>query len=195
MAIKCFLYTIEERFLAPFEHIATGDTIKEGIIGKVNVSYFYSFDYCTTRIFKTLINIDKQNLIKVQVLFPFTEEHWENIEDYDSDIEQEINNAPSQPTPPEHNSNELVTEAAALATWIVLFLLRLQGKHYIPENAIDELIKFMSKVFTIMAKYSTFNSHFNNKFPTSLYMAKKITVHQYKSNVSSYFVCPECLTV
>ena len=26
-------------------------------------------------------------------------------------------------------------------------------------------------------------------------MAKKITVHQYKSNVSSHFVCPECLTV
>ena len=155
MAIKCFLYTIEEQFLVPFEHIATGDTIKEGIIGKVNVSYFYSFDHCTTRIFKTLINIDKQNLIKVQVLFPFTEEHWENIEDYDSDIEQEINNGPSQPTPPEHNSNELVTEAA-LATWIVLFLLRLQGKHYIPENAIDELIKFMLKVFTIMALYMDF---------------------------------------
>ena len=55
-------------------------------------------------------------------MFPFTEEHWENIEDYDSDIEEEINNAPSQPTLPEHDSNELVTEAAALATWIVLYL-------------------------------------------------------------------------
>ena len=53
----------------------------------------------------------------------------------------------------------------------------------------------MSEVFKIMKPYSTFNSYLSCNFPTSVYKAKKATIDQYTSKTTSFYVCPDGMTL
>ncbi len=47
----------------------------------------------------------------------------------------------------------------ALLTWFLLFLLRMQAKHYIPDVALNSLLKFLYAFFLILGRYSEFVGH------------------------------------
>ena len=73
---------------------------------------------------------------------------------------------PDIPQSVNEESNAERFQVASLATWIILFLLRLQAKHYIPDKAMDELIKFLFAYVKILGKYSTFDALLSEKLPS-----------------------------
>ena len=119
-----------------------------------------------------------------------TGEYWENIEDI-SNNEEKITDPPEQPTAVSDYSDEQLKATTALTTWIILFILRMQGKYYIPDNTINELLHFMSLVFKNMASYSSFNSLLSSNFLTSIYTVQKTTTGRPSQKIVSYLVCPD----
>ena len=61
----------------------------------------------------------------------------------------------------------------ALVYWLLLFILRLEGRHYLPEVALKSLLKFLYTVFVIIGHYSDFVARMADIFPTSLYQLHK----------------------
>ena len=120
-------------------------------------------------------------------MFLFIEEHWDG--DNNSDVEEERSDGLVQPIPLNITLSENFISATTLSTWIFIFLLRLQGQYYLPDNAIDDLFKFMSEVFKIMKPYSTFNSHLSCNFPTSLNKAKNVTINHNTASLINVYDC------
>lgn len=58
------------------------------------------------------------------------------------------------------------SEESALLTWLLLFLVRMQAKFYIPETAMNCLLKFLYILFSIISRNSTFVARMIQKFPT-----------------------------
>ena len=65
------------------------------------------------------------------------------------------------------------SEEKDLVGWIIIFLLRLQAKHYIPDTTLDYLIKFLCVFFPVVSRSSTFVSNITQTFPKSLYELRK----------------------
>ena len=63
----------------------------------------------------------------------YIDEHWEDTEDIDYIM---VDTVPEQPKPADDVLSEHLQQAAALTTWIILFLLRMQGRYYISDMSV-----------------------------------------------------------
>lgn len=61
----------------------------------------------------------------------------------------------------------------ALVVWLVTFLLQLQAKHYIPDKAIDCLLKFLAVFFGVLGRFCGFAAVLATSFPSTLYKLRK----------------------
>ena len=59
-------------------------------------------------------------------------------------------------------------EEDAIIQWLLIFLLRLQAKHYIPDAAVQCLVKFLYIFLRIIGRYSTTIANIASKFTISL---------------------------
>ena len=116
---------------------------------------------------------------------------WENeisetIFDYDS----ADNDAPELPEENEASfSNN--TFGHKLLKWVLIFIIRLQAKHYIPDAGILSILKFMAAVLSLLDKQN--GSHLAKKFPSSkdaLFKHLKL-----KENFERFVVCYKCQSV
>ena len=122
-----------------------------------------------------------------------SDECWEDNNDSEDDI---IVEAPDQPVQQE-TLPEGYNEAESLVIWLTIFFLWLQGRHYVPDSAINNLFKFISHFFKTIGKYSSFNLLLSTLFPTSLLAARKINSCEQSDKILSYLVCPrsECFMI
>ena len=47
-----------------------------------------------------------------------------------------------------------LSPAKMLTMWLVVFLLHLESKHYIPDKAIDSFLKFLWTLFGVIGRFS-----------------------------------------
>ena len=81
----------------------------------------------------------------------------------------------------------------ALVYWLLLFILRLQARPYLPDAALKSLLKFLHTVLVIIGRYSDFVARMADAFPTSLYL-----LHKYfgiSEDFKRYVVCKKCYSV
>ena len=76
------------------------------------------------------------------------EEVWDPSDTSDTDCcEFESNDGPLLPTKRTNASPD--QQKVAIVQWILIFLLRLQTKHYIPDSAINALLVFGRSVYDL----------------------------------------------
>lgn len=108
---------------------------------------------------------------------------WENS-DYGSDFEE----APEFPL---HNPTE--NRENPLATWLVIFLLQLQARYFIPNAAVDVLVKFLSVFLSVLGRYSQFLANMACTFPKSLHeLQRKQGLLQ---DFQKFVVCHRCNSI
>ena len=74
--------------------------------------------------------------------------------------------------------------------WLALFLLKLQSKHYIPDSAIECLLKFLHAFFIVIGRFSEPAKGIAEYLPKTIYSLKRYV------GVINYFDkfvnCPKC---
>ena len=101
-------------------------------------------------------------------------ECWENevpetLFDYDDNTSTD-DDAPELPEDSEAlSSNE--TFGLKLLNWLLIFIMRLQAKHYLCDTAIQSILKFICAVLSIIDKRN--GCHFAEKIPSSKYSLLK----------------------
>lgn len=85
------------------------------------------------------------------------------------------------------------TTQSNLLRWLLLFLLRLQAKHYLPDAAMNSLLKFLCVFFLILGRYSDFIANMASNFPSSVFLLRKYfaLTEEFKRLV----VCRKCYSV
>ncbi|CAH3172372.1 unnamed protein product, partial [Porites lobata] len=82
-----------------------------------------------------------------------------------------------------------------LLTWLVYFVLVWQYKHYISDNGIEQLLRFMRQLLfcigQIVKEHSDFCLVLAANLPTTLYSARKF-LNIDRDNFVQYVVCPKC---
>ena len=78
-------------------------------------------------------------------------------------------------------------------TWAVVFFVRLQAKHYIPDIALNCLIKFFCVFLVIIGLSSKFISNVSSAFPKSLYDLRR--QYQNAQHFKKFVVCSKCNAV
>jgi len=80
-----------------------------------------------------------------------TEELWEDADQLE--VETDFPHACDEP--PALPQQNVMTQRSdnVLITWILLFLLQLQAKHYIPDSALNCLLKFLCVFFCIIGRH------------------------------------------
>ena len=81
----------------------------------------------------------------------------------------------------------------ALLTWLLLFLLRMQAKHYIPDVALNSLLKFLYMFLVILGRYSEFVQCIVPIFPKTLYHLQNF--FKLKEEFTRFVVCRKCYSV
>lgn len=119
------------------------------------------------------------------------EEVWE---DCDGELSYEDTNfefepAAIPPSIPETISTESRSQRT-LVKWLVGFLIQLQARHYVPDSALNRLLKFLHTFFCVLGRFSGFIAAMVTHFPATLYQLKKTLpfAHQFKQ----FVVCPKC---
>lgn len=77
--------------------------------------------------------------------------------------------------------------------WLLGFILAIQAKYYIPNAAIDVMLKFLYIFFSVLSRFSPFLNPIFKVFPKSLYSLYK-SVH-YEDSFNKFVVCPKCETL
>ena len=113
------------------------------------------------------------------------EEVWEDEGSEDDDSEDEAL--------PDLEESSTFTKETALTTWLLLFLLRLQAKHYIPDTAITSLLKFLYAFLQILSSFCSSIKYMVSVFPSSLYKLRKF--FKIREEFTRYVVCPKCYSV
>ena len=54
----------------------------------------------------------------------------------------------------------------AIIMWIIGFLLKLQKRHYLSDSALEMLLKFLSMLFVVIGKFSSFAAGISAIFPS-----------------------------
>lgn len=123
------------------------------------------------------------------------EEVWENEEaeeelNQDFIIDSECNvEEPEIPSPsPQEEKGE-----NCLVSWLVLFLMRLQSKYYIPDAAIGCLLKFMYAFLVIIGKQSVVIANIVKYFPQSIHCLRKYW--DVNIEFERLVVCRKCYSV
>ena len=124
------------------------------------------------------------------IFFPL-DECWEDNNDSEDDI---IVEAPDQPVQQEALP-EGYNEAESLVKWLTIFFLRLHGRHYVPDSAMNNLFKFILRFFKSYRE--VLNLLLSTLFPSSLLAARKINGCEQSDQILSYLVCPhsECFVI
>lgn len=86
-----------------------------------------------------------------------------------------------------------IPQESALVTWLILFLVRLQSKFYLPDTAVSCLLKFLYAFLCIIGRHSTFVARISTNFPTSVFLLKKY--FGWKETFVRYVVCCKCYSV
>ena len=100
----------------------------------------------------------------------------------------------SIPKLPQENcaSHDHEHESTALLYWIVGFILKFQARYYIPDTAINVLIKFLLVLLKVLGRFSPFVDKIAKHFPTSYHeMTKRCDENKCKSFIK-YVVCQKC---
>ena len=107
------------------------------------------------------------------------EELWED-EDHESELldnESKLLDDESKDVPPELPCNNSPASddvpGHAIVMWLVRFLVLLQARHYIPDAAINSLLKFLRVLFVVLGRFSTFVASVASSIPSSVHMLKK----------------------
>ena len=117
---------------------------------------------------------------------------WENSlhEDLQADfLEPDAND---QPETPNNDATETSSENG-LVRWLLLFILKLQARHYIPALAINSLLKFLYVFFSIIGLQSNFVAKLASSFPKSIYMLQKY--FGIEEEFTRFVVCKKCYNV
>ena len=72
----------------------------------------------------------------------------------------------------------------------ILFLVRLQAKHYIPDTALAALLQFLFTFFLVLGRFSEAASGIATVFPCTLHRMRKAI--GYNDNFDRFVVCPTC---
>lgn len=89
---------------------------------------------------------------------------------------------------PQQSSNEHI-----LTSWLVLYLLRLQSQHYIPDAAMDGLLKFLCTFFLVLGHFSEACKSLSQHLPHTIYSMRKFA--GLMDTFERLAVCPECNSV
>ena len=81
----------------------------------------------------------------------------------------------------------------ALLTWLLLFLVRLQACHYIPDSTLNCLLKFLYIFLHIIRRQSNFVARLATHFPKSIYQMKKGL--GIKEDFIRFVACKKCYSV
>ena len=71
-------------------------------------------------------------------------------DDTDSENSSDTEDKVSAPNFPESDVSH--SEANTLVLWVLIFILRIQAKHYIPDTALQCLLKFLFVFFSIVGR-------------------------------------------
>ena len=81
----------------------------------------------------------------------------------------------------------------ALSQWFIRFLLNIRAKFYIPDNALNLLIKFIYAFITIISNLAPNIKYLVKELPSTLYtMRKKISL---ATSFKKFTVCTKCLQI
>ena len=86
-------------------------------------------------------------------------------------IVDEHDKGPQLPTATESSENHT---QKILVHWLVGYLIQIHAKHYIPDNAINNLLKFLSVFFSISGRFWGFAANIKTIFPPTMYKLRKI---------------------
>ena len=134
-------------------------------------------------------------LFHVHILFYSVSELDENevwdIENDDScdDGFSSDNEVPDLPL----NQDLSQAEERDLVVWILIFMVRLQAKHYIPDAALHCLIKFFYIFFSVVGRTSSYVATIASLFPKSLYELRQRFVSSQK--FKRMVVCCKCHSI
>lgn len=78
-------------------------------------------------------------------------------------------------------------EEKDLVHWMIIFLLRLQAKFYVPDAALQCIVKFLSAFLLVISRSS---SHMASVFPRSLYELRNL--YQLNIKFKKMAVCTKC---
>ena len=116
------------------------------------------------------------------------EEVWEDL---DEGLSYELDFEPASVPPSLPDAIPIESQSQkALVMWVVGFLIQLQAKHYIPDNALNMLLKFFYTFFCILGQFSGFVSTMFAHFPSSLHQLKKTL--PFSHQFTRFVVCPKC---
>lgn len=94
--------------------------------------------------------------------------------------------APSLPT----FQNDSEKKQVSLVKWLVGFLFFFQAKFYLPDAAINVLLKFIRVLFSTIGKFSPFVKSLNELIPKSFDV---MIASSSKQLFTKYVVCRHCL--
>ena len=97
------------------------------------------------------------------------------------------------PELPSASASQDSVEENAIVQWLLIFFLRLQAKHYIPDAAVQCLVKFLYIFLCILGRYFTTIANIASKFPPSLYLLRKHL--NLKQDFKRLVVCRKCNSV
>ena len=122
------------------------------------------------------------------VFSTLVEEMWEDADQ----LQLEADFPPFYDEPPALPQQNTVTSKPenVLLTWLLLFLLRLQAKHYIPDSAVNSLLKFLYMFFSIVGRHSDFVANLPGSFPMSIYQMQEF--FGIKEEFARFIVCRKC---
>jgi hypothetical protein len=107
--------------------------------------------------------------------------------DDDDKLEDDISNTvPSQPL----FNNPVKENIHALLIWMIGFLLTFQAKYYIPDTAINFLIKFLGAFICVAGRFCEVMKELADIFPSSLTTMLLLvkSAHAY----TKFVVCQKC---
>ena len=119
------------------------------------------------------------------------EELWEDENEGEIEFFDDQLNVPPPSLPQdESESSSSNTSTRSIVLWLTGFLLLLQAKHFIPDAAMNALLKFLSVLFRVMGRFSTFVASIAPTIPSSVFMLRK--AGNKSSDFTKYVVCPRC---
>lgn len=112
-------------------------------------------------------------------------EIWEDDND-EQDIDEDI----LDPCSVTFNGIPENPQITALTQWLICFLIRFQSKYYIPDAAIDALLKFLYTLFLVIGRFSSNVAGITRILPKTLYSMRNVV--GYNDSFQRYVVCPRC---
>lgn len=125
------------------------------------------------------------------IQYPFHDaDNNSDVEIWDGDDFLDTNDEECPDSPLASNTH---VQERDLVNWMVIFLLRLQAKFYIPAAALQCLIKFFYVFLSVIGQSSSYVAHMASFFPKSLYELHK--QYQLVSKFKKMVVCSKCYSV